>query len=128
LATANLIDSSVIDDGWRAQNRKTESSGAGHTATETVFWNNSGAGWIHSFQFGWGYVIGTSGALKVTHRWPFEPQSAEEEAALELIGPWTSTHPFDFVERLGRGEQLLPTSLYEDQLARRIALKESETP
>lgn len=61
LAMANLIDQSVATDGWQAVNRQDESSGAGHSATETVWWNLSGGGYLRSLQFGDGYVIGTDG-------------------------------------------------------------------
>jgi hypothetical protein len=39
LAIANLIDDSTASDGWAAVNRRDYSSGAGVTATQTVFWN-----------------------------------------------------------------------------------------
>ncbi|MEZ4336038.1 MAG: glycosyl hydrolase family 28-related protein [Sandaracinaceae bacterium] len=107
LATANLVDSSVLDDGWSATNRLGFSSGAGHGATESVFWNTSGAGQIRSLQWGWGYVIGTAPALDVT----------TDDAPLEQL----DTEPPDWVEGLGRAADLEPSSLYEDQLARRLA-------
>lgn len=94
LATANLVDDSVLDDGWNAKNRKNESSGAGHTSTQCVFWNVRGKGAVHSDQFGDGYVIGTSGGLGVSGD--------------------------DYREGVGRGEGLVPSSLYEDQLAKRL--------
>ncbi|MFN7953247.1 MAG: hypothetical protein U0610_16105 [bacterium] len=61
LATANSIDSSTLNDGWKAENRGLESTGAGITATQTAFWNVSGSGLVQSMQYGWGYVIGTQG-------------------------------------------------------------------
>jgi hypothetical protein len=55
---------------------------------------------VYSHQFGDGYVIGTS-------------------------GPAAKVDSSDFVEGEGRGADLVPRSLYFDQLARRRA---TETP
>lgn len=103
LAMASLIDSSVVDDGWSARNRLTSSSGAGHGATECAFWNTTGGGTIHSYQWGYGYVIGTSRALTVSTELPLLDET-----------------PIDWTEGLGRAVTLSPSSLYEDQLARRL--------
>jgi len=91
LATANLVDSTFLDDGWSAINRGRQSSGAGHTATECVFWNITGPGLIRSAQHGNGYVIGTATSTKV-----FAPEG-------------------DWVEGRGRAADLTPSSLYEAQ-------------
>jgi hypothetical protein len=107
LAMANLVDSSQTADGWKAANRGDYSSGAGHAATESVFWNVSGDGWLKSYQYGLGYVIGTGPELNVdTTVWGF----------LDSEG----TEPEDWVEGLGEAGELVPSSLYEDQLARRL--------
>ncbi|HZC00430.1 MAG TPA: hypothetical protein VE844_03420, partial [Gammaproteobacteria bacterium] len=76
-----------------------------------VFWNVNGeeampgkdyAVW--SSQYGWGYVIGTQGAM----------------FRVKLnVDP--GTEPEDYVERKGAGSTLDPPSLYEDQLANRLA-------
>lgn len=105
LASANLIDSSAFDDGFSIVNRRLESTGAGHTGTENVFWNVSGQGLLRSMQWRWGYVIGTRD-LKV----------ATDEVFIA-----EGTAPRDFVEGLDGGEGLAPASLYEDQLRRRLA-------
>jgi hypothetical protein len=105
LATANLIDSSLFDDGFSTINRQGESTGAGITGAMNVFWNVRGKGTIRSMQFGWGYVIGTSGVYIVT------------ESPLPL---GAGTEPVDFVEGMERGADLSPTSLYEDQRAKRL--------
>ncbi|MCA9664210.1 MAG: hypothetical protein KC503_01445 [Myxococcales bacterium] len=107
LAMANLVDSCQLDDGWQTFNRFGESSGAGHTATQSVFWNTRGAGTLQSLQFGWGYVIGTA------------PSVVLDTAIGGLFA--TGTAPADFVEGAGSAATLHPTSLYEDQLARRHA-------
>ena len=105
LAMANLIDSCVTEDGWAAVNRRTESTGAGHTATGTVFWNLSGSGSLRSAQYGWGYVIGTGPELSVnTSLLAFDREGTE---------------PDDWTEGEGRADTLAPASLYEDQLLRR---------
>ncbi|MDY0003308.1 MAG: glycosyl hydrolase family 28-related protein [Polyangia bacterium] len=111
LAHANLVDQSVTDDGWGAINRRSSSSGAGHTATESVFWNLRGAGTLRCMQYGWGYVIGTGPELTTYYEL--------DEISLLLNG--SGTAPEDHAEGLGQAEWLLPQSLYEDQLERRLA-------
>lgn len=105
LATANLVDSSLFDDGFSTINRQGESTGAGITGAMNVVWNVRGTGTVRSMQFGWGYVIGTFGVYIVT------------ESPLPL---GEGTAPVDFVEGMERGAELSPTSLYEDQRARRL--------
>jgi len=109
LAMANLIDSSESDDGWAAVNRKTFSSGAGHAATRTVFWNTSGTGEIRSFQWQLGAVVGTTPELSVV----------TELDAIDLFGGHDGTAPQDLVEGLGKAQTLVPSSLYEAQRALR---------
>ncbi|MCA9661953.1 MAG: hypothetical protein KC486_26680 [Myxococcales bacterium] len=109
LATANLIDQSTIDDGWGAVNRGDYSTGAGHSATQSVLWNSDGSGILRSRQFGHGYVIGPAPSLKV-------------ETSLDLLDG-LGTEPEDWVEGPGDPDKagaLEPASLYEDQLARRL--------
>ncbi len=106
LAMSNLIDDCTVDDGWKAVNRLGYSSGAGHTATETVFWNNRGSGILSSYQYGKGYVIGTEG-LRVYH---------DPSVTFEGVG----SEPEDWVEGVEEGDRLEPASLFEDQLARRL--------
>lgn len=105
LAMACLVDSCTLDDGWYGGNRHSESTGAGHTCTQNVYWNTSGAGLIRSYAFGDGYVIGTRG---VTVQTALGGSSAE------------GTAPEDFVEGKGVGAMLDPPSLYEDQRQRRL--------
>ncbi len=105
LAMACLVDQCTLADGWYAGNRKAWSSGAGLTSTQCVFWNTRGRGVIRSWQFGWGYVIGTR-SMKVETR----------------LNQWSAagSAPQDYVEGKGRGGELAPPSLYEDQLRRRL--------
>lgn len=111
LATANLIDSSTLDDGWKALNRYTESTGAGQTGTENVFWNTRGGGTLVSMQYGLGYVIGTEGVtVQTTGTLATYPHA------------YMGTEPEDFTEGLEAGAELMPQSLYENQRARRLGL------
>jgi hypothetical protein len=109
---ANLIDSSVVEDAWEALNRKEYSSGAGHTATASVFWNTRGAGRLVSYQWERGYVIGTGPELDV--------ETYIRKFDFGRLSGWTDTEPRDWREGLGRGSDLRPRSLFEDQLARRL--------
>ena len=111
LAMANLVDSSEIDDAWYAVNRGTASSGAGHTSTESAFWNLSGEGLIRSYQFGHGYVIGTRGV-----------ETWVDFDKPDLLNEHQGTAPEDWLEGEGEGAELYPQSLYEDQRARRLGL------
>ncbi len=107
LAMACLVDSCAITDGWQGGNRKLQSSGAGHTVTQSVYWNNNGTGTIGSWNYGWGYVIGTGSTLNVTTAYTF-------------LGYYDGTTPEDFKEGLGLAATLEPQSLFEDQLALRL--------
>jgi hypothetical protein len=113
LALANLVDGAVSDDGWGAVNRGQESSGAGHSATQDVFWNVQG-GLLRSYQYGWGYVIGTREATVYT--------DPADDLLGDLAGQAAGTEPLDWVEGLEQGDGLRPASLYEDQRARRLGL------
>ncbi len=110
LAMANLIDASFTNDGWGAVNRRTFSSGAGHSATQSVFWNTSGDGEIKSFQYGHGYIIGTDPLMTV--------RVGLDEGG--IFAEASGTAPEDWTEGLGAGATLDPPSLFEDQLARRL--------
>jgi hypothetical protein len=105
LATANLIDSSLFDDGFSIINRNLESTGAGQTGTQNALWGSRGKGMVRSMQFGWGYVIGTLGLSVVT------------ESVLPMS---QGTEPVDMVEGQDLAATLDPPSLYEDQRQRRL--------
>ena len=108
LATANLIDQSIFDDGWGAVNRGAESSGSGHSSTQNAVWNPEGNGVIRSRQFGHGYVIGPGSKLSL-------------ETSVD-VAAGAGTEPVDFVEKAPADATgpLVPASLYEDQLLRRL--------
>ncbi len=106
LAMANLIDNSTTTDGWKAANRNDYSTGAGHAATQSVFWNIAGSGKLSSYQFGYGYIIGTTD-VKV------------DTTVIDILDS-AGTAPEDYTEGLDEGMALNPQSLYEDQLTRRL--------
>jgi hypothetical protein len=106
LAMATLVDQCRMDDGFLFENRGAYSEGAGHTATESVVWGVSGKGKVTSKQYGWGYVIGTQGVSLDTN--------------VSTAGG-NGTAPEDYVEGRDQGATLFPSSLYEDQRARRLA-------
>ena len=88
-------------------NRGSESSYSGHTGTQNTLWNTSGAGLLRSRQFGDGYVIGTT-------------QINVQTTLQGIVLDGGNTAPEDFTEGLGAGADLVPQSLYEDQLAKRL--------
>lgn len=102
LALANLVDNCDFEEGFNAYNRTNESSGAGHSSTQNVFWNVRG-GTINSKQYGTGYLVGVD-------------QASTGLADLRA----TNTAPEDMNEGEGMGETLFPSSLYLDQKSRRI--------
>ena len=106
LAMANLVDSSEAHDGWAAKNRMHWSSGAGHSATQCVFWNTRGTGSLESLQYGLGYVIGTEDLYVRTE-------------VLDIFDS-AGTAPEDWAEGLNEGDDLWPPSLYEEQRLRRL--------
>jgi hypothetical protein len=115
LSPANLIDSMVLEDDMIETVRRTHAD-HGHGTTQSVLWNTRGdtEGWevqiglkklIKTGQFDWGYVIGTSGT----------------DNRVEVSSDSLS-RPRDFVEGRRTGADLIPQSLYESQLQRRLSL------
>lgn len=115
LSPSNLIDLIVVDQdrfdaGWRGLSGTTPH---GLSSTQVVFWNVRGERYkgnyreiIYSDQYGYGYVIGTQGPAH----------------DVQLFGKESArTFPVDYTEGIGKGGSLAPQSLYEDQLARRMA-------
>lgn len=118
LATANLVDSCQLADGWAGGNRGSESSGAGHSAAQCVYWNVDGlsTGRLRSFSHGHGYVIGTRDITVYT-------VNDITFGNLNL-----GTDPVDFTEHVGNAGNLQPQSLYESQLARRLGINSEGEP
>lgn len=105
LSAANLIDGMKMDGDYWSAIRRTHAD-HGHATSQSVFWNLKGvkqAGWNHLYvletgQFGWGYVFGTSGKVPRVN----------------------SKDDTELVEGKERGADLVPASLYLDQLERRL--------
>jgi hypothetical protein len=149
LSMANLLDNFVSDGDFIEA--KFRSGGGvtgfmhGQVTTESVFWNTKGVKshpdkdfLIDSRQWGWGYVIGTSGVMDKVVTTPVSetekqwgtnlisdiPELKERHAESPLTqsnSVYYNTAPEDFVEGVGKGESLIPQSLYLDQLAKRQA-------
>jgi hypothetical protein len=117
LSQSNLVDGATVDRDWFEARYRTSGSVVEHgvTAVQSVFWNTTGFAYhpeadyiVHSQQYGWGYVVGTQGTA---HDVRLGGQKSEK------------TDPVDHAEGVGQGAALVPTSLYEDQLARRLGAR-----
>lgn len=115
LSQSMLFDMATADrDFYDAHWRSTWGTVAhGLTSTNTVFWNTRGKQrhpardhLVRSDQYGFGYVIGTSGASSI----------------VDISVSTYRTEPADFVEGEGMGKTLQPASLYRDQLQKRTGL------
>jgi hypothetical protein len=113
LSMSNLFDSTTCDGEMIETRLRTEVSNPapGWTSTESVFWNTKGLRYadhdtqnslssrglriIQSYQIGHGYVIGTQ-------------------------GPAYAVTTTNFAEGIGKGEKLVPASLYLDQRFKRL--------
>jgi len=105
LSMSNLLDQMTCDgDFLEARYYRPWGGNPVHgvTTTQSVFWNSKGLRYskerqavVWSQQVGEGYVIGTS-------------------------GPCDKVDSDDFVEGVGKGDSLVPASLYQDQLQRRL--------
>ncbi len=122
LSMSNLIDNFTVDGDYLESTFRPYGGSVihGYSSTQSVFYNTYGqkyheASWrdyiIESRQFGWGYVIGTSGPASNIRLDPVEGQAN---------GYQFDTSPRDFAEGVGNGENLEPVSLYLDQLDRRL--------
>lgn len=127
LSMANLIDGFVSEgDYLDASFRPYGPKGLRHmyTTTETVFWNTKGLNphkfnfLIDSRQWKWGYIIGTSGKTYKVNTQPVSG-STDNKGNNYYENQVFDTSPEDFVEGEGKGETLLPQSLYLDQLNKR---------
>jgi hypothetical protein len=115
---SNLFDNCVAEESWfEARHRYFPTlSNPKHntTSAHTVFWNTLGLSnsrlpfVVWSQQGDYGYVIGTRGACAGV-------RTAGQFPEREHV-----TDPVDHVEGVGRGETLMPASLYEDQLQQRL--------
>ncbi|MDA3822486.1 MAG: glycosyl hydrolase, partial [Bacteroidales bacterium] len=118
LSMANLFDGFIVNgDYLECAFRPYGGVIHGYPSTQSVFYNTYGENYhvnkdyiIDSRQFDWGIVSGTSG--------PFD-QVKTTPVSGSQSGYTYNTAPEDYVEGIGRGSDLRPVSLYEDQLKRR---------
>ena len=120
LSMANLFDVTTVDkDYLESQFRPWGGSVIhGYSSTQSVFYNTKGVAYhpdrdyiIDSRQFGYGYVIGTSGDA---------PNVKLDPVSGTINGYTFDTAPRDFAEGIGEGQDIEPQSLYLDQLQRRL--------
>jgi len=126
MSQSNLWDNVHLKkDFLESKYRPTDTSSGGFgtvfgvTQTHGVYWNTYGEEYllgypyiVRSDQYNFGYVIGTRGSASDVTTVSDDP---------------TRTAPVDFVEGIGDGDLLYPSSLYEDQFERR-RLREGFTP
>ncbi|NQU86695.1 MAG: T9SS type A sorting domain-containing protein, partial [Mariniphaga sp.] len=120
LSMSNLFDVFTVNGDYLESTFRPYGGDAihGYSSTQSVFYNTIGEAYhpnrdyiIESKQYGWGYVIGTSGPadnIKI------------DPIASAINGYQYNTAPRDFHEGVGEGDGLRPWSLYLDQLDRRI--------
>ena len=121
LSMANLFDVFVVNGDYLESSFRPYGGDAihGYTSTQSVFYNTIGEAYhlnknyiVESRQFGWGYVIGTSGP----------DDNVLVDPATGIAGDYSyNTSPRDFLEGVGEGAYLRPWSLYLDQLDRRLS-------
>lgn len=117
LSQSNLVDGASTDGDFFDAHYRTSGNAFktpihGQTAVHSVFWNLKGLSYhkgfdyiVRSDQARYGYIIGTSGAV--------------HNVSTEGVEP-NRTAPVDFTEGVGQGGDLVPVSLYQDQLNRRL--------
>jgi len=120
LSMSNLFDVFTVNGDYLESTFRPWGGSAihGYASTQSVFYNTIGETYhpshdyiVESKQFGWGYVIGTSGNAY---------QIVTEPVQGTTNGYSFNTAPADFYEGVGNGENLRPWSLYLDQLDERI--------
>lgn len=120
LSMSNLFDVTTIDKDYLESTFRPYGGSVihGYSSTQSVFYNTNGKAYhsnkdyiIESRQFGYGYIIGTSG----------DANKVKLDPVQGTIGSYNyNTTPRDFAEGIGEGEGLMPQSLYLDQLQRRL--------
>lgn len=124
LSMSNLFDGTVLNEDFlEAKFRPwgTLPDMHGYPTTQSVYWNTIGEAYppkspfiVNSEQFGWGYIIGTSGPAS-------DVKTSPTKGKIKQYAYDSS--PEDFKEGIGKGDKLFPQSLYEDQLKKRLSLK-----
>lgn len=120
LSAVNLVEGMRLDGDWIDATYRYDGTTLqhAHTTTQSMIWNTIGLApptrpgygfpeaLVHSVQWGWGAVTGTSGRYFGVVNDPG-------------TDGWRADGYMDVVEGVGRGRTLLPASLSRDQLARR---------
>ena len=112
---SNLIDNSYSENSAFVAFYRPYGTVPKHnlTSTHTAFWNIASAGnrgyCVWTQQSRYGYAIGSSGT------------SATFKTNENGAGSSAKTDPVDIVEGQGKGNDLIPQSLYNDQLTKRLA-------
>ena len=120
LSMSNLFDVFMVDKDYLESTFRPYGGDVihGYSSTQSVFYNTNGKAYhsskdyiIESRQFGHGYIIGTSG----------EANKVKVDPVQGTINGYSyNTSPRDFTEGIGVGADLMPQSLYLDQLHRRM--------
>jgi hypothetical protein len=107
---SNLWDNCrAVDSFYEAIFRVT--TGHGLSSAHGLYWNTTGSGTVYpdklvvTEQGRYGYVIGTSGTV---------------DAVITKDPALHNTAPADHIEGVGLGRTLIPASIYQDQLERRL--------
>jgi mannan endo-1,4-beta-mannosidase len=119
LSMANLFDVTTVDGDYLESTFRPWGGDVihGYSSTQSVFYNTTGLAYhpvrdyiIESKQYRHGYIIGTSGPA---YRVKLDPVGG-------TTGGYSyDTSPRDWSEGIGTGDQLVPHSLYLDQLQKR---------
>jgi hypothetical protein len=111
LSLANLLDGTVCDGEMLETRYRGEVTNPtpGWTTTQSVFWNTTGLAYGNS-------TDGTSSKRVISSY-----QLNKNGYVIGTQGPASAVTSSDYVEGVGRSAKLIPQSLYEDQLARRLA-------
>lgn len=111
LSVSNLIDGTTCDGEMLETRYRGEVNNPtpGWTTAQSVFWNTTGLAYGNS-------TDGTSSKRVINAH-----QLNGEGYVIGTQGPANSVTSSDFVEGVGHSAKLIPQSLYEDQLARRLA-------
>lgn len=121
LSMANLFDDCTVSGDYLESVFRPYGGDAihGYSSTQSVFYNTIGEAYhankdyiVESRQFGNGYIIGTSGSACNAVNVPVEGLTNDY---------YYNTTPRDLIEGIGKGEDLVPQSLYFDQLSRRLS-------
>lgn len=115
---SNLYDECKVSDSYLDAHFRPWGGNPMHgvSAAHSVYWNITGEGnqdfSVRSQQARYGYIIGTKGENSVISTTSSFPET-------EFI-----TNPVDHVEGVGESKNLIPQSLYEDQLQKRLQILE----